>query len=178
MIIWLNGTFGAGKTTTARHLVDGRSGLRLYDPETVGQLLAYHLPDHEFSDFQQLPSWRALVPVVADELSSATGQDLVAVQTVLDQGYWNELGDGLSAHGQSVLHVVLDADPDTLLARIDADPEGRDIRRWRHDHVAPYAAARGWLLKAADLVVNTGTLSASQAAAAILARLDAVPAEA
>lgn len=174
MIIWLNGTFGAGKTTTARHLVDGRSGLRLYDPETVGQLLAYHLPDHEFSDFQQLPSWRVLVPVVADELGRATGQDLVAVQTVLDSDYWRELSDGLTARGQPVLHVLLDADPETLRTRIDADPEGRGIRRWRHDHVDTYAAAREWLLGAADLVVDTVTLSASQAAAAILARLDVV----
>ena len=39
MIIWLNGTFGAGKTTTARQLVQRLANTRLFDPELVGYLL-------------------------------------------------------------------------------------------------------------------------------------------
>lgn len=34
MIIWLNGTFGAGKTTTAHELAKLVPGSRLFDPET------------------------------------------------------------------------------------------------------------------------------------------------
>jgi adenylate kinase family enzyme len=45
MIIWLNGTFGAGKTTTARELVATTPGARLFDPELVGYLLRAILPD-------------------------------------------------------------------------------------------------------------------------------------
>ncbi len=39
MIIWLNGTFGAGKTTVASRLLELASGFRVFDPEFVGYLL-------------------------------------------------------------------------------------------------------------------------------------------
>jgi hypothetical protein len=39
VIIWLNGTFGAGKTTTAAELLTLLPGSRLFDPETVGFML-------------------------------------------------------------------------------------------------------------------------------------------
>ena len=172
MIVWLNGAFGAGKTTTARALVALSPRLRLFDPEWVGYLLRANLSDYEFSDFQQLPPWRTLVPKVAAEVADFTGQDLVAVQTVLDQGYWGELRAGLTGLGQPVMHVLLDASADVLHARIDADPDGVDIRGWRHEHVGRYAAARPWLTAAADQVVDVGALSPEAAATRILDRLE------
>ena len=54
VIIWMNGTFGVGKTTTARHLVAMSDHLRLFDPEGVGYMLMNNLADHEFTDFQQI----------------------------------------------------------------------------------------------------------------------------
>ncbi|MFI6741580.1 hypothetical protein ACIBI9_52445 [Nonomuraea sp. NPDC050451] len=39
MIVWLNGTFGAGKTSTARELVPLVPGARYFDPEQVGFML-------------------------------------------------------------------------------------------------------------------------------------------
>jgi adenylylsulfate kinase-like enzyme len=154
-IIWINGTFGAGKTTTAGTLVELTEGTRLFDPEYVGYMLRANLSDQDFTDFQQLPPWRALVPVVMDEIGRFTGHHLIAVQTVLVESYWRELEQGLRSRGHDPIHVVLDADPDTLHARIDADPEGLDIRPWRHNHVDHYQTARPWLLPAADLVVDT-----------------------
>lgn len=64
MIVWLNGTFGAGKTTTAHELVYRSQGWRIFDPESVGYMLSDNLRDLEFSDFQDLPSWRRLTPLV------------------------------------------------------------------------------------------------------------------
>jgi shikimate kinase len=60
MIIWLNGTFGAGKTTTAKHLAGRLASARHFDGELVGYLLMAALSDHEFRDFQDLPPWREL----------------------------------------------------------------------------------------------------------------------
>lgn len=172
-MIWLNGTFGVGKTTTAGHVVARRDRLRLFDPEWVGYLLANNLADHEFTDFQQLPPWRTLVPVVADEVARFTQQHLVVVQTVLREEYWEEITGSLRARGHEVVHVLLDASPDTLHARIDADPDGRNIREWRHDHVAEFAAQRPWLVASADLVVDTGTTGAECVADAVLERVAA-----
>jgi broad-specificity NMP kinase len=33
MLVWINGTFGVGKTTTAKALTDRLPGHRLFDPE-------------------------------------------------------------------------------------------------------------------------------------------------
>jgi hypothetical protein len=114
-----------------------------------------------------LPPWRAVVPPVADEIARFTGQHLVAVQTVLVEDYWQEIETGLIGLGHSV-SMVLDADQDTLHARIDADENGVDTRKWRHVHVNPYLAARPRMLASADLVINTSDADAESAAAEIL----------
>jgi hypothetical protein len=121
VIIWVNGTFGAGKTTTGRALVQRDPRLRLFDPEWVGFMLMNNLADQDFTDFQQLESWRKLTPLVVDELVRVTGQDLVAAQTVLDEHYWHELQSGLAALGHEVVHVVVEADEVVMRQRIAAD---------------------------------------------------------
>jgi broad-specificity NMP kinase len=162
VIVWLNGTFGVGKTTTSSRLVALSDQLRHFDPEWVGYMLANNLTDHTVSDFQQYPSWRRLVPVVADEVIRFTGQDLVAAQSVLVEDYWREITRGLADLGHDVFHVVLDADADTLHARIDSDDaEPERIRPWRHRHVEVYQAALTWLRPAADLVIDTVANDAS-----------------
>ncbi|MEU4190267.1 AAA family ATPase [Kribbella sp. NPDC026611] len=166
-IIWINGTFGVGKTTTAGKLVELIEGSRLFDPEHVGYLLRANLQDYQVTDFQQLPPWRTLVPIVMDELIRFTGHHVIAVQTVLTESYWHELAAGLRARDHDLVHVVLDADAATLHTRIDADPEGHDIRPWRHDHVDEYATARPWLTKAANLTIDTTTNSAAEVATEI-----------
>ncbi|CAN5416688.1 AAA family ATPase [soil metagenome] len=163
MIIWVNGTFGAGKTTTGTLLAQRDPRLRVFDPEWVGYLLANNLADHQVSDFQHYESWRRLVPVVADEVVRFTGQSLVAIQAVLDEGYWSELTSGLTALGHQVLHVVMESDPVVMTQRIDADEVEKGARRWRIDHLATYAGARRWMTDSADLVVDSTDLTPEQA---------------
>ncbi len=167
MIIWLNGTFGVGKTTTARHLVQAHPGLRLFDPEPVGYMVAKNLSDHPVADFQHHESWRRLTPLVADELVRATGQDLVAVQTVLHEPYWDELATGLLARGHEVVHVVLEADAAEVRRRIDTDAVEVTARAWRHEHLAAYEGVREWLVRRADLVVDTSNLDVSGVASEV-----------
>src|SRR6476469_4831459 len=61
MIVWLNGSCGAGKTSTAGELLDLIPGSVLYDPELIGRGLRRLLPPKrlgEVDDYQDLPSWR------------------------------------------------------------------------------------------------------------------------
>lgn len=168
MIVWLNGPFGAGKTTTTRRLLDRRPRWRSFDPEQVGYLLREGLTGLPAGDFQDWRPWRTLVPAVLAEVSSFTGADVVAPQTVLVEEYWHDLSQGFRTHGLDVVHVVLDVQPDVLRARIRADGAERGAERWRLDHVGPYLAARPWLHACADLVVATDDLEPGDVAEAVL----------
>lgn len=164
MIIWLNGTFGAGKTTTARQLAGRLANARHFDPEQVGYLLTAALPDHEFRDFQDLPPWRELVPVFTEKIAAFTGQDLIAVQTVLREDYWRELTAGFQETPLSIFHVLLHVDSGVLAERIKADEADNGACQWRLDHIADYERSRPWLEQAADLVIDTTRLPAADAA--------------
>jgi hypothetical protein len=164
MIIWINGTFGAGKTTTAAELLPLIPEARFFDPETVGYMLQPNLADHPVTDFQHWPPWRRLVVATMTEIIGFTGQHLIASQTVLDQSYLTEIFDGLRAGGLEVFHVLLDPDPKALRKRIERSPEAT---QWRLDHLDEYAAARSWMVSEADLVMDTTHIPADQAAGLI-----------
>lgn len=102
MIVWLNGTFGVGKTTTSGSLAAHSEQVRHFDPEWIGYMLANNLADHAVTDFQQYPSWRRLVPAVADEIITFTGQHLVAAQTILVEHYWQEITTGPADLGHDI----------------------------------------------------------------------------
>ncbi len=171
MVIWVNGAFGVGKTTAAELAVCRAAGARVFDPESVGQLLLANPADRAVDDFQDLEAWRALVPVVGARLARLTGQDLVVVQTVLRRSYWDELVEGFAAAGLPVRLVLLDVSRDVLCARIDGDADGAESRRWRLAHVDAYLAARGWLLDEADVVVDCGGLGPDDVAGRLVDEL-------
>jgi hypothetical protein len=154
LIIWLNGTFGAGKTATAAELLPMTANARLFDPEAVGYLLRQHLADVPVTDFQHWPAWRPLVVATAAELTEKSGQHLIAPQTVMHAPYWQEIHDGLTARGIEVFHVLLDADEAVLRQRILGSDEAVDSRL---AHLAFYRDARSWMREAADLVVDIGS---------------------
>jgi hypothetical protein len=164
VIIWLNGAFGAGKTTTAAELVTLIPDSRLFDPETVGYMLTPNLADRWPGDFQHWPPWRSLVAATAAELTAYTGQHLIAPQTVMRKPYLEEIATALLAAGLDVFHVLLDVQEQVLRDRIEASQEAVE---WRLEHVAEYQAARSWLLDAADLVVDTTELSPADAAQSV-----------
>jgi len=83
VIIWLNGTFGCGKTSTAAELHSLVPSSRVFDPETVGYMLQPNLADQPVADFRHWPPWRPLVVATATELARFTGQHLIAPQTIL-----------------------------------------------------------------------------------------------
>lgn len=172
MILWLNGTFGVGKTTTARAIREEAPAWRSFDPETVGYMLLANLRDTPVSDFQDLAAWRSLVPRVAAALATDTGSDLIAVQTVLVEHYWTELSAGARALGLDVRHVLLDCDEAVLRERIRADEDERGAEAWRIDHLTEYAEARPWLLRAADLFIDTSAMPPELVASRILATVE------
>ncbi|MFH0241344.1 NUDIX domain-containing protein [Streptomyces sp. HK10] len=111
MIVWLNGAFGSGKTTTARELVELLPDSNLFDPGLIGAGLRALLPRKrldEVPDCQDLPAWRRLVVDTAAAVHGEVGGTLVVPMTLLRQEYRDEVFGGLAARRIPVRHVLLD----------------------------------------------------------------------
>ncbi|MGW2225194.1 NUDIX domain-containing protein [Streptomyces formicae] len=162
MIVWINGAFGAGKTSAARELIELIPNSTLFDPEVIGGALPYLLPPKRLSevgDYQDLPIWRRLVVDTAAALLAEVGGVLVVPMTLLRQEYRDEIFGGLASRRISVRHVLLAPDETILRARITGRdvpldlPDGGGapdgdlrVRQWSFDHIEPYRAAlAGWL---------------------------------
>lgn len=164
MIVWLNGTHGAGKSTTGALVQPMIPRSRVFDAEKVGETLMSITPGLPVTDnFQHWPPWRPLVVETARRVLEYTGGVLVVPMTVLVEEYWREISTGLAEHAIAVRHFVLHADRDTLRERIEGDTV-LGPSSFRLGYLDPYAeAARTWLHDDAE-VVDTTQLTALQAA--------------
>lgn len=165
MIVWLNGTHGAGKTTTSALVQPLLPDSQVFDAEKVGEALMDITPGLPWTDnFQHWPPWRQLVVETARRVLEYTGGTLVMPMTVLVEPYWREISTGLAHHGIPVRHFVLHADQDTLRGRIADDTVLGPNSPFRLKYLEPYAeAARTWLHAEAE-VVDTTHLTPAQAA--------------
>lgn len=166
MIVWINGAYGAGKTTTARELIDLIPNSTFYDPEVIGAGLDHLLPAKrlaEVSDFQDLPMWRRMVVDTAAALLAEVGGVLVVPMTLLRQEYRDEIFGGLASRRIPVRHVLLHTEETILRERIAgrevpgmsaADVEVR-VRQWAYDHIQPYLTALDWITVDAHVVDGT-----------------------
>ncbi|MBT1675944.1 AAA family ATPase [Curtobacterium aurantiacum] len=157
MIVWLNGTHGAGKTTTSRLLQPLLPGSRILDAEKVGEVLMDVTPGLPESDnFQHWDPWRPLVVETARRVHEYVGGPLIMPMTVLVEAYWREIAAGLAVHAIPVRHFVLHVDGQTLRDRIQNDPVVGPST-FRFAYVDAYAeAARGWLHAEAEVIDATG----------------------
>lgn len=156
MIVWLNGTHGAGKTTTSRLLQPLLPGSRILDAEKVGEVLMDVTPGLPASDnFQHWDPWRPLVVETARRVYDYVGGPLIMPMTVLVEAYWREIAAGLADHGIPIRHFVLHVDGPTLRDRIQNDPIVGPST-FRFAYVDAYAeAARGWLHAEAEVIDAT-----------------------
>lgn len=169
MIIWLNGTFGVGKTTTATELTKLVPAARIFDTEFIGAMLNHVLASEPVDDFQSWPPWRRLVVDTATHILDYVGGVLVVPQSVLVHKYWREIRTGIEQAGIPLHHTVLHAHRDELRRRIETDTASATAQQWRLDHLDAYQAARSWHHDEADVIDTTG-LDPAQVAALIAAR--------
>jgi AAA domain len=118
VIIWLNGGFGAGKTTLAEELRRRLPDAVVYDPEDVGLMLWKWLPPD--GDFQHLPSWRELVVATALSLRKHHADTLIVPMSLIRDAYRTEILGALAGAGEEVLPVFLEADASVLRERLNA----------------------------------------------------------
>ena len=161
VIIWINGGFGAGKTTLAQELHRRLPDAIVYDPEDVGLMLWKWIPPN--GDFQHLPSWRELVVATALSLRRHHGDTLIVPMALIRDAYRTEILGGLAEAGEEVLHVFLEADADALRERLNArvthpekewDQAAREFGMTGVDEMVAAAARQpgGTLLLRSDLL--------------------------
>ena len=169
MMIWINGAFGAGKTTLAEELHRRLPDALAFDPEYVGYILTQWVPNPS-GDFQDIPVWRKLVAEFAIGMSTEYGTTLIIPMTLVNPAYREEIFGLISKAGERVLHVFLEVPPEELHRRIDAqvlhedNPEAdASARAFRHGNVERCAAA------CAELPASTLILRSDQHTPAQLA---------
>lgn len=126
MLLWLNGAFGAGKTSVAEALCRRLPGAFLYDPENAGQFLRRNLPEQlcHWEDFQDDPLWRQFNAVLLERLAREYPRPVIVPMTVTDPEYWGELIALVPP--EKARAFVLWAEPDTLKARLAGRGDGAD----------------------------------------------------
>ena len=172
MIIWLNGGFGAGKTTLAEELHRRLPDAVVYDPEDVGLMLWKWMAPN--GDFQHLLSWRELVVATALSLRRHHAQTLIAAMSLIRDAYRAEILGGLAEAGEEVLHVFLEVDAAVLSERLDArvtrpggnwDQAAREFGMTGVDEMVAAAARQ----PAGTLMLRSDKLTPAELADAVLA---------
>lgn len=125
MIIWLNGSFGAGKTQTAYELHRRIPHSYVYDPENIGYFIRKNIPRQmDKADFQDHPMWRSFNLELLDYIASQYQGNIIVPMTITNRAYFDEIIGELSKRHQ-VKHFILWATKEALLKRLASRLEGR-----------------------------------------------------
>lgn len=118
MIVWINGAFGSGKTTTAFELHYMLRDSFVYDPEIIGFFLHRHLPEElRRGDFQDIPLWRKFNYETLKYIASDYNGTVIVPMTIKKPEYYHEIITRLRDDGIRVDHYVLGASAETLVKR-------------------------------------------------------------
>ncbi|MHC1695359.1 MAG: AAA family ATPase [Eubacteriales bacterium] len=126
MIIWINGAFGSGKTTTAfelhRHLPDSF----VYDPENVGYFIRKNAPDClSGGDFQDIPLWRDMNYEMLRLIHERHSGDIIVPMTLVNPDYLEQIVGRLRCEHIEVRHFILYAGREELIRRLK-------VRSWNN----------------------------------------------
>lgn len=136
MIIWLNGSFGVGKTTMAERLKRDRKDAVIYDPELIGCFLSRVLPEKK-DDFQDYRLWRSLNYIILKYLNQRHTRIIVPM-TIINPQYHGEIIGRLRSDGIEVHEIVLIASEETLEKRLD---QRGNSTEWSYRQVAKCVSA-------------------------------------
>jgi cytidylate kinase len=123
MIIMINGTFGAGKSSVATELCAALPNAMIYDPEVMGMALRYltegvRAPAEDTDDFQDIALWPEMTVVMAERLYRQYGRTLIVPMTLANRRYLDSIRRGLAAVAPPLYHFCLVASLDTIEQRL------------------------------------------------------------
>jgi predicted kinase len=179
VIVWINGAYGAGKSTLAAALAGQFDGAVVADPEDIGSAVHRALRGHpcEQPDYQDYLPWEATVLSFVSGLYAFTGGPVIVPMTVLVQDRAMRMLADLSDCAE-VRHLVVHAEPAVLHQRIASpvlpgeDPQrAARIRAYRLRRLDDYRRAAETWLRTGGHVIDTSTLTPGQMLTAAVAHL-------
>lgn len=114
-VVWINGAFGAGKTSVARGLRRRIPRSRVVDPELIG-FVVLRLPGRHRADFQRSPLWR-WATVTAVRAAALFGPVIVPM-TVVEDDVLDDVVGSLQRKGGDVRMVALVVGEEELRTRL------------------------------------------------------------
>lgn len=151
MIIWIDGPFGAGKTTLATRLCEKRSDLLVLDPEEIGYVVKTVVAMPPSGNYQDLPFWRRLTVQAIAELRDHYPQDIAVPMTLLNPAHRDEIFSAVRSIDSSFIHFYLNVDREILCERIVGqsmhpdESRNEQIRTWRLAQVESCLSAKASL---------------------------------
>lgn len=134
MIIWINGSFGVGKSTVANLLHQEFKNSIIYDPELLGDFFQRNLPSVACSeDFQDFSLWRQLTHDILQDLATNSNQIIIVPMTIFKIEYYQEIIEQLMRDGIELKHYILIADKETILNRLDSRVDEDNL--WARHHL-------------------------------------------
>lgn len=134
MIIWINGAFGAGKSTVACLLHQKLPNSILYDPELLGDFLQAILPKSGVpEDFQDYLPWRQATIQIIRDLVHRTNKTIIVPMTIYKKEYYQEIIEQGLTEDIQVQHIILMAAKDTILDRLDK--RSLEDNTWARNHL-------------------------------------------
>ncbi len=131
-IIWLNGAFGAGKTTVANALVKAIPNSYIFDPEHAGSYINHIIPeDIKCTDFQDHYEWRMINRMMLNKVLQQSTRIMIIPMTITKQDYFYEITKDVNS--AAIKKFLLAADRETLENRLIE--RGDNIGSWPHQQI-------------------------------------------
>jgi hypothetical protein len=125
VLIWINGTFGVGKTQAAFGLHRKLPGSAVVDPELLGFGIQRMYPPAIRDDFQETPWWAPTAAEILVDISRKHPGTLIVPMTLTDPVRRRVMFDTLHRADIKTLHVTLLANQTTVLRRLRSRLDGR-----------------------------------------------------
>jgi hypothetical protein len=134
MIIWVNGAFGAGKTTVSYELHRRIPGSFVYDPENAGFFIRKNVPRPLWKeDFQDHEIWRQMNYSILHTIGSEYPGVVIVPMTIVHPQYFEEIIGRLRTNGVDVRHFTLLASRETLIKRLKS--RGDKEHSWTYKQI-------------------------------------------
>lgn len=128
MIIWINGAFGSGKSTTAELLHSKLEFSHIYDPEQAGYFLwgSFPIEMKEKGDFQDIEIWRSINYQILKHMHDNYDGTLIIPMTIINIDYYNQIIGNLIEDGVELYHFILNVEKENIKHRLISRGEGEN----------------------------------------------------